>query len=40
MGGKSSKDKSLTFGTFKITARELYNEGIIHQQQGELQLVE
>ncbi|EGD76803.1 hypothetical protein PTSG_08153 [Salpingoeca rosetta] len=40
MGGKASKDKTLTFGSFKVTARELHAAGVIHQQQGELQLVD
>ena len=36
MGGKGSK--ALTFGSFKVPAAELYKEGVLLQEPGQLQL--
>eukprot|EP00730_Choanoeca_flexa_P003768 TRINITY_DN11494_c4_g3_i2.p1 TRINITY_DN11494_c4_g3~~TRINITY_DN11494_c4_g3_i2.p1 ORF type:complete len:194 (+),score=38.15 TRINITY_DN11494_c4_g3_i2:151-732(+) len=36
MGGKGSKEKPLLFGTFKVTAQQLNEEGVLKQESTEL----
>eukprot|EP00052_Salpingoeca_macrocollata_P025274 m.230020 g.230020 ORF g.230020 m.230020 type:complete len:368 (-) comp22403_c8_seq1:99-1202(-) len=38
MGGSGSKDKTLVFGTYKATGRELHEQGIIVIEPGQLEL--
>jgi hypothetical protein len=38
MGSKSTKEKPLLFGSFKVTADELREEGVLKQESTELRL--
>jgi hypothetical protein len=38
MGAKPSKEKPLLFGSFKIKANELHDEGVLKQESKEISL--